>query len=101
MAKTSMKNRDLKRQRLCEKYRAKRSELKKIISCVSTSEEDRFAAVQALAALPRDSSSCRQRNRCSETGRPHGYLRKFGLCRIKLREHMMRGEIPGLHKASW
>ncbi|MDY6322677.1 MAG: 30S ribosomal protein S14 [Succinivibrio sp.] len=101
MAKKSMINRDLKRKALAEKYRAKRSELKKIISSVSSSDEDRFAAVLALAKLPRDSSPCRQRNRCSETGRPHGYLRKFGLSRIKLREHMMRGEIPGLHKASW
>ena len=101
MAKTSMKNRELKRQRLCEKYRAKREQLKTIISSVSSSDEDRWAAVMALAALPRDSSRCRQRNRCSETGRPHGYLRKCGLCRIKLREHMMRGEIPGLRKASW
>lgn len=101
MAKTSMKNRELKRERLADKYYAKRQELKKKISSVSTSDEERFAAVQALAALPRDSSPSRQRNRCAETGRPHGYLRKFGLCRIKLREHMMRGEIPGLHKASW
>lgn len=54
-----------------------------------------------LSTLPRDSSACRQRNRCSVTGRPHGYLRKFGMCRIKVREHMMKGEIPGLKKASW
>ena len=101
MAKTSMIYRDLKRKRLADKYRTKREDLKKIISSVSASDEERFAAVQALAALPRDSSPSRQRNRCSETGRPHGYLRKFGLCRITLREHMMRGEIPGLHKASW
>ena len=101
MAKTSMKNRELKRERLADKYFAKRQELKQKISNVSLSEEERFAAVQALASLPRDSSPCRQRNRCAETGRPHGYLRKFGLCRIKLREHMMRGEIPGLHKARW
>ena len=101
MAKTSMKNRELKRQRLAEKYYAKRQELKQIISSVTSSDEDRFAAVMALSSLPRDSSPCRQRNRCAETGRPHGYLRKFGLCRIKVREHMMRGEIPGLRKASW
>ena len=101
MAKISMINRDLKRKKLAEKYRAKRTELKKIIKSASTSEEDRFKAVCALTALPRDSSPSRQRNRCSETGRPHGYLRKFGLSRIKLREHMMRGEVPGLHKASW
>lgn len=80
MAKTSMIYRDLKRKRLAEQYRAKRADLKKIISSVSASDEERFAAVQALAALPRDSSPSRQRNRCSETGRPHGYLRKFGLC---------------------
>lgn len=101
MAKTSMKNRELKRERLANKYFVKRQELKAKITNLSLSEEERFAAVQALAALPRDSSPSRQRNRCAETGRPHGYLRKFGLCRIKLREHMMRGEIPGLHKASW
>lgn len=101
MAKTSMINRDLKRKRLAGKYRAKREALKKIISGAASSDEERFHAVQALAALPRDSSPCRQRNRCAETGRPHGYLRKFGLSRIKVREHMMRGEIPGLHKASW
>lgn len=101
MAKSSMKNRELKRERLAEKYYAKRQELKKIISSVTASDEDKFAAVMALSSLPRDSSPCRQRNRCSETGRPHGYLRKFGLCRIKVREHMMRGEIPGLRKASW
>ena len=73
MAKTSMIYRDLKRKRLAEKYAAKRADLKKIISSVSASDEERFAAVQALAALPRDSSPSRQRNRCSETGRPHGY----------------------------
>lgn len=101
MAKKSMINRDLKRKKLAEKYRAKRTELKKIIKSASTSEDERYKAVAALTALPRDSSPSRQRNRCSETGRPHGYLRKFGLSRIKLREHMMRGEVPGLHKASW
>ena len=85
MAKTSMKNRELKRERLADKYFAKRQELKQKISNVSLSEEERFAAVQALASLPRDSSPCRQRNRCAEPGRPHGYLRQFGLCRIKLR----------------
>ena len=101
MAKTSMKNRELKRQRLADNYFAKRQELKKIISSTTASDEDRMAAVMTLSSLPRDSSPCRQRNRCAETGRPHGYLRKFGLCRIKVREHMMRGEIPGLRKASW
>ena len=101
MAKTSMKNREFKRQHLAQKYRSKRETLKKVISSPSSSDEERFAAVMALSQLPRDSSPSRQRNRCAETGRPHGYLRKFGLCRIKVREHMMRGEIPGLRKASW
>ncbi|MBQ9274136.1 MAG: 30S ribosomal protein S14 [Succinivibrio sp.] len=101
MAKKSMINRDLKRAKLVAKYHERRENLKKIISSVSSSAEERYDAVMKLQKLPRDSSPCRQRNRCSETGRPHGYLRKFGLSRIKLREHMMRGEIPGLHKASW
>ncbi|MDD6177912.1 MAG: 30S ribosomal protein S14 [Succinivibrionaceae bacterium] len=101
MAKTSMKMRELKREHLAEKYFAKRQKLKAIISSVTASDEEKWEAVLALQALPRDSSPCRQRNRCSITGRPHGYLRKFGMCRIKVREHMMRGEIPGLKKASW
>ncbi len=101
MAKTSMKMREIKRKLLAEKYFKKRQQLKETISRVTTSDEERWQAVLALQALPRDSSVCRQRNRCSITGRPHGYLRKFGMCRIKVREHMMRGEIPGLKKASW
>jgi small subunit ribosomal protein S14 len=68
---------------------------------VTTDDEDRWAAVLKLPELPRDSSPSRQRNRCNGTGRPHGYLRKFGLSRIKLREAAMRGEVPGLKKASW
>lgn len=101
MAKQSMKARDVKRAKLVEKYAAKRAELKAIIKDVNTSDEDRWAAVLKLQELPRDSSPSRQRNRCNVTGRPHGYLRKFGLSRIMLREHMMRGEVPGLKKASW
>jgi small subunit ribosomal protein S14 len=101
MAKQSMKARDVKRAKLVNKYSEKRAELKAIISGVNTSDEDRWDAVLKLQTLPRDSSACRQRNRCNITGRPHGYLRKFGLSRIKLREHMMRGEVPGLKKASW
>jgi len=101
MAKQSMKARDVKRAKLVEKFAAKRKELKAIISDVNTSEEDRWAAVLKLQELPRDSSPSRQRNRCNVTGRPHGYLRKFGLSRIKLREAAMRGEVPGLKKASW
>ncbi len=101
MAKQSMKARDVKRAKLVNKYAEKRAALKAIISDVNTSDEDRWDAVLKLQTLPRDSSVCRQRNRCNITGRPHGYLRKFGLSRIKLREHMMRGEVPGLKKASW
>ncbi|GIC79112.1 30S ribosomal protein S14 [Moritella marina ATCC 15381] len=101
MAKQSMKARDVKRAKLVNKFAEKRAELKAIISGVNTSDEDRWNAVLKLQSLPRDSSESRQRNRCNITGRPHGYLRKFGLSRIKLREHMMRGEVPGLKKASW
>lgn len=101
MAKQSMKARDVKRAKLVAKYAEKRAELKAIISSVNTSDEDRWAAVLKLQELPRDSSPSRQRNRCNVTGRPHGYLRKFGLSRIKLREAAMRGEVPGLKKASW
>ena len=101
MAKQSMKAREVKRAKLVEKYAEKRAALKAIISGVNSSDEDRWNAVLQLQSLPRDSSSARQRNRCNVTGRPHGYLRKFGMSRIKVREHMMRGEIPGLKKASW
>lgn len=101
MAKLSMKARDVKRAKLGDKFYAKRMELKKIISDVNSSDEERWDAVLKLQSLPRDSSVSRQRNRCSQTGRPHGYLRKFGLSRIKVREAAMRGEIPGLKKASW
>ncbi|MBU2880676.1 30S ribosomal protein S14 [Psychrosphaera sp. B3R10] len=101
MAKNSMKARDVKRAKLVEKFASKRSELKAIIKDVNTSDEDRWAAVLKLQELPRDSSPSRQRNRCAVTGRPHGFLRKFGLSRIKLRESAMRGEVPGLKKASW
>ena len=101
MAKQSMKARDVKRAKLVQKFAAKRQELKALISDVNTSDEDRWAAVLKLQELPRDSSPSRQRNRCNVTGRPHGFLRKFGLSRIKLREAAMRGEVPGLKKASW
>ncbi|QIW15035.1 30S ribosomal protein S14 [Pasteurellaceae bacterium RH1A] len=101
MAKQSMIARDVKRAKLADKYYAKRQELKAIISSESASDEDRWAAVLKLQSLPRDSSPSRQRNRCRQTGRPHGVLRKFGLSRIKVREAAMRGEIPGLKKASW
>ncbi|MBM7072956.1 30S ribosomal protein S14 [Shewanella sp. 202IG2-18] len=101
MAKSSMKAREDKRAKLVAKYAEKRAALKALIANPNTSEEERWDAVLKLQSLPRDSSSARQRNRCSQTGRPHGYLRKFGLSRIKLREATMRGEVPGLRKASW
>lgn len=101
MAKNSMKAREAKRTKLVAQYAEKRAALKAIISDVNTSEDDRWDAVLKLQALPRDSSPVRQRNRCNITGRPHGFLRKFGMSRIKVREAAMRGEIPGLKKASW
>ena len=101
MAKVSMKNREAKRARLVAKFAAKRAALKATIGDVNASVEDRWAAQVALQKLPRDSSPVRQRNRCRVTGRPHGVYRKFGLSRIKLREAAMRGDEPGLVKASW
>lgn len=101
MAKQSMKAREAKRAKLVAQYADKRFALKAIISSVSSSEEERWDAVMKLQSLPRNSSPARQRNRCNITGRPHGFLRKFGLSRIKLREATMRGEVPGLKKASW
>lgn len=101
MAKQSMKVREIKRIQLANKFFAKRAELKTIVSDVNVSDEERWNAVLKLQTLPRDSSPSRQRNRCRQTGRPHAFLRKFGLSRIKVREAAMRGEIPGLRKASW
>ena len=101
MAKESMKAREVKRAKLVKKYSAKRIALKEIINDVNSSEEERWDAVLKLQQLPRDSSPSRKQNRCRVTGRPHGFLRKFGLSRIKLREAAMRGEVPGLKKASW
>lgn len=101
MAKTSLINREERREKLAKKYAVRRAELKRVIRDLNTSDEDRHAAIAKLAKLPRDSSPSRQRNRCELTGRPHGYYRKFGLGRSKLREAAMRGDVPGLHKASW
>jgi small subunit ribosomal protein S14 len=101
MAKTSMINREIKREALVKRYAAKRAELKEIIRNPKSSDADREAAVIKLQALPRDSSASRMRNRCAITGRPRGYYRKFGVSRTKLREATMRGDIPGLGKASW
>ena len=101
MAKTSTIERERRRAKLVAKYAAKRAELKAIISNAETPDDERMAAVAKLQSLPRDSSPSRLRNRCSITGRPHGYYRKFGLARNKLREATMTGDIPGLRKASW
>lgn len=101
MAKKSMINRDIKRAEMVEKYRTKRLSLKKIIKSVHSTDEQRFQASIKLQALPRDASPTRQRARCGLTGRPHGFYRKFGLARAKLRERTMNGEVPGLSKASW
>lgn len=101
MAKTSMIMREKKRAKLVKKYAEKRKALKATISSPDTDFDERMAAVEALQKLPRDSSKSRGRNRCRITGRPHGYYRKFGLGRNKLREMAMKGAIPGLVKASW
>lgn len=101
MAKTALINRQQKRQDTVKKFAAKRAELLAIATNVSLGGEERFAARQKLQALPRDSSPVRLRNRCALTGRPRGTFSKFGLGRTKLREYAMRGEIPGVVKASW
>ena len=101
MAKKSMIARENKRSKLVDKYEVKRRALKETIRDPKTSIEDQEAALLKLQKLPRDSSPSRQRNRCKITGRPHGVYRKFGLGRNKLREATMRGDVPGLSKASW
>lgn len=101
MAKVSMKQRELKRQRTVAKYAEKRAQLKAVINNPNSTEDERWDAQVSLQKLPRDASPARLRNRCRITGRPHGVLRKFGLSRIKLREAAMRGDVPGLVKASW
>ena len=101
MAKMNMKNREKKRIKLVARYAKKRAALKEAIRSPGSSPEERFAAVEALNKMPRDSSRSRIRNRCKITGRSRGVYRKFGLSRHKLREAAMRGEVPGLKKASW
>ena len=96
-----MVQREQKRARLVARYAQKRAELKAIIKNLDASYEEKMAAVARLQQLPRDSAAVRQQNRCRVTGRPHGVYRKFGLCRNKIREAAMRGDIPGLVKASW
>ena len=101
MAKSSMINRDIKRKKLVAKYAGKRADLKKIIASATASYEEKEAAVIKLQKLPRDSSPARVTSRCELTGRPRGVYNKFGLGRNKLREATMRGDVPGLRKASW
>ena len=101
MAKTSVVNRDLKRRKIVKKYAKKRAELEANIENTKLSEEARLAPRHKLQQLPRNSSPTRLRNRCKLTGRPRGVYSKFGLGRNKLREIAMRGEIPGVVKASW
>lgn len=101
MAKKSMIARDKKRAVLIAKYAQRRTELRNKVRNIALSEEERMKAQMGLQKLPRDSSAARRRNRCRLTGRPRGYYRKFGLARNKLRELMMRGEAPGVVKASW
>lgn len=101
MAKKSMIARELKRTQTVAKYAAKRAELKAIIVSSASSDEEVWTAQQKLQAMPRDASPSRQQRRCRLTGRPHAVYRKFGLCRNKLREAAMRGDVPGLVKSSW
>lgn len=101
MAKKSMIAREARRTAAVAKYAAKRAALKRIISSPNSSFEAVMEAVEKLQKLPRDSSPVRQMTRCNLTGRPHAVYRKFGLCRNKLREAAMRGDVPGLSKASW
>lgn len=101
MAKISMVAREHKRKRICNRDFDKRNELKAKIIDESLSDEDRWDAMIALQKLPRNGSRSRQRNRCVLTGRPRGYYRRFGVSRNKLRELIMRGEVPGVVKSSW
>lgn len=101
MAKKSMIAREVKRAKAVTKYAAKRAELKAIISSPESSEDQVWEATLKLQKLPRNASPARQQRRCRVTGRPHAVYRKFGLCRNKLREAAMRGDVPGLVKASW
>ena len=101
MAKTSMVNRDLKRMKLVKKYAAKRAALKKVVLSPESSYEEKMEAQAKLQKLPRDASPSRVRTRCALTGTPHAVNIRFGLGRMKLREATMRGDVPGLRKASW
>jgi small subunit ribosomal protein S14 len=101
MAKKSMLMRQRHREQAVKRFAVRRAELKELIRNPKTSDDGKAEAQKKLQQMPRDASPVRLRNRCALTGRPHGYYRKFGLSRTKLRETTMRGEIPGLRKASW
>jgi small subunit ribosomal protein S14 len=101
MAKTNMVEREKRRARVAKKYATRRAQFKEIIRSPKSSPEQRLAAQAQLQTQPRDASVTRQRRRCQITGRSRGVYRKFGLARSKIREVAMRGEIPGLGKASW
>jgi small subunit ribosomal protein S14 len=101
MAKTSMVNRERKREKLVKRYAAKRAELRAVLKDPNASYEAKLEASAKLQKLPRDSAPVRLRTRCELSGRPRAVYRKFGLGRNKLREATMRGDVPGLRKASW
>jgi len=101
MAKTSMIAREEKRSKMIARYAEKRAALKAVINSVMASDDEKWEAQKKLQKLPRDASPVRQMRRCQVTGRPHGVFRKFKMCRNKLREAAMRGDVPGLTKASW
>jgi small subunit ribosomal protein S14 len=101
MAKTSMIEREKRRAKLVKQHAAKRAQLKETIRSPKSTDAEREEALRKLQSMPRDSSASRIRNRCAITGRSRGVYRKFGLGRIKLREATMRGDVPGLRKASW
>jgi small subunit ribosomal protein S14 len=101
MAKLALINREVKRAQLVEKYSKRMQALKDIIESGKSTDNEKMDARAALQKLPRNANPTRQRNRCSLTGRPRGVFRRFGLARGKIREVAMRGEIPGLTKASW
>ncbi len=101
MAKLALKNREDKRRKLAAKFAARRAELDAIVNNARLTPDERMEARLKVQQLPRNANQTRQRNRCALTGRPRGTFRKFGLCRNKLREVAMRGEVPGMVKASW
>lgn len=101
MPKTSAIERNKKRRRLCEKYKARRAELKAVLANPNVSDAEFFAAQKKLAKLPRNASPVRIRNRCSLSGRPRAYIGKYGVSRIQFRELALAGKIPGVIKSSW